>query len=36
VQIDHWVRTHAPAVRVGSTTVYDLAGLAVGHYEDGT
>ena len=36
VQIDHWVRRHAPAVRVGSTTVYDLAGLAGGHYEDGT
>ena len=36
VQIDRWVRAHAPAVRLGSTTVYDLAGLASRHYEDGT
>jgi 4-amino-4-deoxy-L-arabinose transferase-like glycosyltransferase len=36
VQIDRWVRAHAPAVRVGSTTIYDLAGLAAGPYEDGT
>jgi hypothetical protein len=28
VQIDRWVRAHAPAVRLGSTTVYDLAGLS--------
>jgi 4-amino-4-deoxy-L-arabinose transferase-like glycosyltransferase len=35
-QIDHWVRRRAPAVQVGSTTVYDLAGLAGGHYEDST
>jgi 4-amino-4-deoxy-L-arabinose transferase-like glycosyltransferase len=36
VQIDRWVRAHAPAVHVGSTTVYDLAGLAPGRYEDRT
>jgi len=36
VQIDHWVRRHAPPVRVGGTTVYDLAGLAAGHFEDAT
>jgi 4-amino-4-deoxy-L-arabinose transferase-like glycosyltransferase len=36
VQISRWVRAHAPAVRVGGTTVYDLAGLAVGRYEDMT
>jgi 4-amino-4-deoxy-L-arabinose transferase-like glycosyltransferase len=36
VQIDRWIRAHAPAVRVGGTTVYDLAGLAVGHHEDAT
>jgi 4-amino-4-deoxy-L-arabinose transferase-like glycosyltransferase len=35
-QIDRWVRRHAPAVRVGAATVYDLAGLAVGHPEDAT
>lgn len=35
-QIDRWVRRHAPAVRVGSVTVYDLAGLAAGHPEDET
>jgi hypothetical protein len=35
-QIDRWVRGHAPAVRVGAVTVYDLAGLAVGHPEDET
>jgi 4-amino-4-deoxy-L-arabinose transferase-like glycosyltransferase len=36
VRIDRWVRSHARAVRVGSTTVYDLAGLADGPYEDET
>jgi 4-amino-4-deoxy-L-arabinose transferase-like glycosyltransferase len=36
VQIDLWVRTHAPVVRVGSTAIYDLAGLSAGSYEDGT
>jgi hypothetical protein len=36
VMIDRWVRAHAPAVRVGATTVYDLAGLAPGRYEDRT
>jgi 4-amino-4-deoxy-L-arabinose transferase-like glycosyltransferase len=28
VRIDRWVRAHAPAVRVGATTIYDLTGLA--------
>jgi 4-amino-4-deoxy-L-arabinose transferase-like glycosyltransferase len=36
VLIDTWVRAHAPAVRVGAITVYDLAGLAPGRYEDRT
>jgi hypothetical protein len=36
VQIGRWVRAHAVAVRVGGSTVYDLAGLAVGRYEDMT
>jgi hypothetical protein len=36
VRIDRWVRAHAPSVRVRSTTIYDLAGLAVGDYEDAT
>jgi len=36
VRIDRWVRRHAPAVRVGGTTIYDLAGLASGGYEDST
>jgi 4-amino-4-deoxy-L-arabinose transferase-like glycosyltransferase len=34
VRIDRWVRAHAPMVRLGSTTAYDLAGLAAGRYED--
>jgi 4-amino-4-deoxy-L-arabinose transferase-like glycosyltransferase len=34
VQIDRWVRAHAPAVRVGTTTIYDLAGLSPGSHED--
>ena len=36
VRIDHWVRRHAKAVHVDGTTIYDLAGLATGHYEDTT
>jgi 4-amino-4-deoxy-L-arabinose transferase-like glycosyltransferase len=36
VRIDRWVRAHAPRVRVGTTTIYDLAGLASGRYEDAT
>jgi 4-amino-4-deoxy-L-arabinose transferase-like glycosyltransferase len=36
VRIDRWVRAHAPRVRLGSTTVYDLAGLAAGRHEDAT
>jgi 4-amino-4-deoxy-L-arabinose transferase-like glycosyltransferase len=36
VRIDRWVRAHAPVLRVGSTAVYDLAGLASGRYEDAT
>jgi 4-amino-4-deoxy-L-arabinose transferase-like glycosyltransferase len=35
-QIDRWVRGNAPAVRVGTVTVFDLAGLAAGHPEDET
>jgi hypothetical protein len=35
-RIDRWVRAHAPSVRVGGTTIYDLAGLAAGHHEDMT
>jgi hypothetical protein len=35
-QIDRWVHRHAPAVRVGAVTVYDLAGLSDGHPEDAT
>ena len=31
VQIDRWVRAHARAVRLGPTTVYDLAGLVPAH-----
>jgi 4-amino-4-deoxy-L-arabinose transferase-like glycosyltransferase len=34
VRIDRWVRRHASAVRVGGTTIYDLAGLASGRFED--
>jgi len=34
VQIDGWVRAHARTVRVGSTTVYDLAGLAAVRSDD--
>jgi 4-amino-4-deoxy-L-arabinose transferase-like glycosyltransferase len=34
VRIDRWVRAHAPMVHLGSTTAYDLAGLAAGRYED--
>ena len=36
VQIYRWVRAHARAIRVGTTTVYDLAGLSVGTHEDDT
>jgi len=36
VAIDRWVRGHAPAVRVGSTTIYDLAGLSAHRFEDAT
>jgi hypothetical protein len=36
VRIDRWVRRHAPPVRVGPMTIYDLAGLASGRFEDFT
>jgi hypothetical protein len=35
-QIDGWVRRNAPAVQVGASIAYDLAGLASGHNEDET
>ena len=36
VRIDRWVRRHAPAVRVGGTTIYDLAALSTYRFEDST
>nr|WP_281371760.1 glycosyltransferase family 39 protein [Petropleomorpha daqingensis] len=36
VRIDRWVRRHAPPVHVGGLTIYDLAGLASGRFEDTT
>jgi 4-amino-4-deoxy-L-arabinose transferase-like glycosyltransferase len=36
LRIDRWVRRHASAVHVGSMTIYDLAGLASGRFEDST